>query len=53
MPSKRGRGGGGGASTSTSGAASFTPLADLVPASIPFNDQAQETLEVLDRKSVV
>ena len=47
MPSKRGRGGGGGASTSTSGAASFTPLADLVPASIPFNDQAQETLEVL------
>ena len=47
MPSKRGRGGGGGASTSTSGAASFTPLADLVPASIPFTDQAQETLEVL------
>ena len=45
MTNKRGRGGvgGGGASTSTS----FTPLTDLVPASIPYTAQAQETLELL------
>ena len=46
MPSKRGRGGG--ASTATSPASSsFTPLSDLVPASIPFTDQARGVLESL------
>lgn len=36
----------GGASTSTS-STSFTPLSDLVPASIPFTDQARGVLEAL------
>ena len=49
MPSKRGRSGGGGASAAaaSSSSSTFTPLTDLVPASIPFTDQARRVLESL------
>ena len=48
MTSKRGRKGGGtGAASTSSSSFAFTPLSDLVPASIPYTEAAQRTLESL------
>ena len=46
---RRGRGAAASTSASSSSSSSFTPLTDLVPASIPYTDQARATLEALRR----